>query len=108
MGNKERKPSTCEPISTIIGKVLQTCQGGQAQNARAVWGFWDRVVGETLARNAQPEAFKQRILLVHVSSSAWLQELHFMKNELIERLNQAAGARVLEDIQFKIGVLSKK
>ena len=108
MGNKERKPSTCEPISTIIGKVLQTCQGGQDQNARAVWGFWDRVVGETLARNAQPEAFKQRILLVHVSSSAWLQELHFMKNELIERLNQAAGAKVLEDIQFKIGVLSKK
>jgi predicted nucleic acid-binding Zn ribbon protein len=108
MGNKERKPSSCEPISTIIGKVLQKCQGGEGHNARAVWGFWDRVVGETLARNAQPEAFKHRILLVHVSSSAWLQELHFMKNELIERLNQAAGARVLEDIQFKIGALPKK
>ena len=108
MGKKDRKPSNCEPISTIIGNVLQTCQGGEGHNARAVWGFWDQVVGETLARNAQPEAFKQRILLVHVSSSAWLQELHFMKNELIERLNQAAGARVVEDIQLKIGALSKK
>jgi predicted nucleic acid-binding Zn ribbon protein len=108
MGNKDRKPSKCEPISAIIGNVLQTCQGGEGRNARVVWRFWDRVVGETLARNAQPEAFKQRILLVHVSSSAWLQELHFMKNELIERINQAAGDRVVDDIQFKIGALSRK
>lgn len=106
MGDKDRKQSDCEPIANIIGKVLQTCQGGEGQNARAVWDLWDRVVGEALARNAQPAAFKQRILLVHVSSSVWMQELHFLKKELITRLNQAAGDRVVEDIQFKIGSFS--
>jgi predicted nucleic acid-binding Zn ribbon protein len=108
MGRKKRKPSDCEPIANIIGNVLQACQGGEGQNARVVWDFWDRVVGETLARNAQPVAFKQRILLVHVSGSVWLQELHFQKKELITRLNHAAGGRVVEDIQFKIGILAVK
>jgi len=108
MGKKKRKPSDCEPIADIIGNVLKNCHGGEGKNARVVWDFWDRVVGETLARNAQPAAFKQRILMVHVSSSVWMQELHFLKKELIARLNQAAGGRVVEDIQFKIGMLPTK
>jgi predicted nucleic acid-binding Zn ribbon protein len=108
MAGKKRKPSDCEPIANIIGKVLQKCHGGEGQNARAVWDLWDGVVGETLARNAQPAAFKQRILMVHVSSSVWMQELHFLKKEMIKQLNQAAGARIVEDIQFKIGALPTK
>jgi hypothetical protein len=105
---RNRKQSECEPVSKIIGAVLRSCHGGDGQNARSVWTFWDRVVGETLARNAQPAAFKQRILIVHVSSSVWLQELHFRKTEMIERLNQAAGIRVVEDIRFKLGPLPEK
>jgi predicted nucleic acid-binding Zn ribbon protein len=73
-----------------------------------VWEFWDHVVGETWARNAQPAAYKGRLLLVHVSSSTWLQELHFQKADLIQRLNQAAGASVVEDIRFKLGTLPAK
>ena len=103
-----RKQSECEPVANIIGAVLRTCHGGHGHNARAVWDFWDRVVGESLASNAQPAAFKQQILVVHVSSSVWLQELHFQKNDLIERLNQAAGTKVVEDIRFKIGPLPEK
>lgn len=98
----------CAPLAESIGDVLRNCHGGEGQNAHAVWGFWDRVVGETMARNAQPAAFKQRMLLVHVSSSVWLQEMHFRKTELIERLNLAAGSRVVEDIRFKIGLLPNK
>jgi predicted nucleic acid-binding Zn ribbon protein len=43
-----------------------------------------------------------------VSSSVWLQELHFKKKELIEKLNQAAGSTVVEDIRFKLGALPEK
>jgi predicted nucleic acid-binding Zn ribbon protein len=108
MGKSDKKQPTCEPLANIIGDVLQQCQGGEGKNARVVWEYWDSVVGETLARNAQPAAFKQHTLMVHVSSSVWLQELHFRKTELIDRLNRAAGIRVVEDIRFKIGSLRIK
>lgn len=106
--SRDRKRADWEPVASIIPTVLRNCHGGEGQNARIVWTFWDRIVGESLARNAQPAAFKRRTLIVHVSSSVWLQELHFQKNELIQRLNQAAGSAVVDDIRFKIGPLPAK
>ena len=106
--SRNRKQTKCEPVANIIDAVLRNCLGGEGQNARIVWTFWDRIVGKDLAGNAQPAAFKQRILVVHVSSSVWLQELHFQKKELIHRLNEAAGNRVVDDIRFKIGPLPSK
>ena len=109
MGDKtNREKSESKPLSSIMETVLRRCQGGKGQNARLVWSFWDRVVGENLSRNAQPAAFKNTLLIVHVSSSVWLQELHFKKKELIEKLNQAAGSTVVEDIRFKLGALPEK
>ena len=67
--------------------------------------IWARAVGATIASNARPAAFKQRRLIVHVTSSVWLQELHFQKTALIERINREAGQSVLDDIQFKVGPL---
>lgn len=108
MAAKRKSLPVCAPLAESISEVLRNCHGGEGQNAHAVWGVWDRVVGEAMARNAQPAAFKQRMLLVHVSSSVWLQEMHFRKAELIERLNMAAGSRVVEEIRFKIGLLPNK
>jgi predicted nucleic acid-binding Zn ribbon protein len=106
--NRNGKRTECEPVANIIAAVLRNCHGGGGQSARTVWTFWDRIVGEHLACNAQPAAFKQRTLIVHVTSSVWLQELHFQKKDLIQRLNQAAGDRVVDDIRFKIGPLPVK
>ena len=71
----------------------------------AVWDIWAPTVGPVLAENAQPAAFKGRLLLVHVSSSVWLHQLQFMKLELIEKVNAACGKKLVEDITFKIGPL---
>ena len=107
-GKGPNKHTACEPIAGILDDLVRSCQGGAGQNARAVWDFWDGVVGERTASHAQPAAFRQRTLVVHVSSSTWLQELHFQKNELIERLNRTAGANIVEDIRFKLGSLPVK
>ena len=73
-----------------------------------VWDIWTRVMGEPLAQNTQPAAFKGKILLVHVSSSVWLHQLQFMKQDLIEKVNDACGCRLVEEIKFKIGPLESE
>jgi hypothetical protein len=40
-----------------------------------------------------------------VSSSAWLHQLHFLKTELLEKLNLGLTNQKIEDIKFKIGPL---
>jgi predicted nucleic acid-binding Zn ribbon protein len=105
MPDEKNKASNVTPLKGVLASVLRQCRRDLQQDPDFLWQIWDRAVGATIARNAQPAAFKQRLLIVHVSSSVWLQELHFQKAALIERVNQTAGRMVLEDIQFKIGPL---
>ena len=41
--------------------------------------------------------------MVNVSSAPWMQQLQFLKPELIEKLNETLGKELVEDIRFKIG-----
>ncbi len=108
MGKKSEKSSPVVHIGRILPEVLRTCRKENDTPMAAVWDIWSRAVGETMARNTQPAAFKGRLLLVHVSSSVWLHQLQFMKLELIEKINSACGQRLVKEIQFKIGPLESE
>ena len=89
-------------IGQLLKTVLRTCRPADIQLA-GVWKIWDQTVGPAIAENARPQAFKQRLLLVQVSSPDWIQQLRFLKKDLIAKLNQALGEACIEDIKFKIG-----
>ncbi|KPJ76815.1 MAG: hypothetical protein AMJ54_10255 [Deltaproteobacteria bacterium SG8_13] len=68
-----------------------------------VWELWEKAVGEIIAENARPAAFKGKILLVHVNSSPWLHQLSFLKKDILARINRELGQDLVEEIKFKIG-----
>lgn len=92
-----------EHIGNIIGNVLKTCRNDFDENLAQVWGLWDRAVGDGIAQNARPAAFKGNLLLVNVISSTWMHQLQFLKNDIIKQLNQALGKELVKEIKFKIG-----
>ncbi len=102
---KKGNASGFEPIGGVIGRVLQTCRSGADIELTRIWENWGRVVGEAVAANAQPAAFKGNLLIVHVSSSVWLQQLRFVKADMIGRANAVLGKDLVADIKFKIGPL---
>jgi hypothetical protein len=72
-----------------------------------VWGVWNQAVGETVAQQAQPSFVRGGILFVRCSSSAWMQQLHFMKGTIREELNRLLGKEVIKDIRFQMGMISR-
>lgn len=90
-------------IGNIIEGVLKQFRSESDGELTRVWHVWDEVVGETIAANAQPAAFKGDLLLVHVTSSAWIHELHFLKADIVSKLNVALGKPMVTEIKFKIG-----
>ena len=62
--------------------------------------IWNDVVGESVAKNAKPDRVEHGVLIVKVSSPTWRQELYFQKKEIIEKINQAIGKKVIRDIRF--------
>lgn len=82
-----------------------------------VFLFWDEVVGGDIAELAQPDVVRAGVLWISVPDSIWMQQLHFIKLDLLEKINQRlrADSRVqmvnadipqLDDIRFKISRIS--
>ncbi len=94
-------------IGNIIGDVLKNFRRETDVELVQVWQIWHNIVGDVIAQNAKPAAFKGRLLLVHVTSSSWIHQLQFLKKEMIAKLNHALGKTLIEDLKFKIGPLGK-
>ena len=90
-------------IGDIIDNVLQSFGQNPEMRVMEVWRLWDQILKEPIAENTRPAAFRKRLLLVHVSSSSWIQQLQFMKKDIIEKINTALGEDLVEEIKFKIG-----
>ncbi len=56
-----------------------------------VQGCWARVVGDAVAREAEPVGERAGVLTVACRSSTWAQELELLSTELLSRVNRALG-----------------
>jgi predicted nucleic acid-binding Zn ribbon protein len=101
----EPKQSDFVHIGKVISGVLKQYRTEPDFELKKVWQLWDETVGQAIADNARPAAFKGRLLIVHVNSSTWIHQLQFLKNDLISKLNEALGKPLVEEIKFKIGMV---
>jgi hypothetical protein len=66
---------------------------------------WEKTVGPQIFQQTRPEKIRNKTLYLKVSSSAWMQQLQFMKPELIEKVNAALGKEAVNNIFFNVGVI---
>jgi predicted nucleic acid-binding Zn ribbon protein len=100
---KSKKNSELVHIGNILNNVLKTCRSDCDEELSKVWSLWESAVGEVIAKNTKPEAFKGKLLLVLVNSHPWMHQLQFLKKDIINKVNQALGKELVQDIKFKIG-----
>lgn len=62
---------------------------------------WGDVVGEQIARVTVPQRIEKGVLIVHVTNAPWRAELTLRRREILERVNERAGKRMLSDIRFR-------
>ncbi|MFH2064033.1 MAG: DUF721 domain-containing protein [Pseudomonadota bacterium] len=102
MNNK--KNQELSHVGTMISGILNTCRSNRPDiEMTRIWSLWSEAIGPTIAENARPAAFKGHVLLVHVTSSPWMQQLQFLKQDIIRKLNTALGKEMVTEIKFKIG-----
>jgi len=93
-------------VKAVVKGVLRRLNLDAKMQGYAVWGVWDKAVGEAIARQAQPAFVRGGILFVKCSSSAWMQQLHFMKGIIQKELNRVLGKEVVKDIRLQIGTIA--
>lgn len=98
-----RSKSQFVPLGSLIDQILASQRKRPAGKLTLIWDAWRPAVGDIIAENACPSAIKGSVLLVHVNSSAWLQQLRFLKKDLIAKINRALNEEAVKDITFKVG-----
>ena len=59
---------------------------------------WEEAVGQKLASRATAESFTDGVLTVVVPDAAWRQEISLSRQDIIERLNEILGSRLVKDL----------
>lgn len=90
-------------IGTFLHKVLFSCREEVQNGILDLWEKWETIVGETIAGDTRPAAFKEKTLIVHVSDSVWIQQLQYLKKDIIQSINNFFDKEMVNDIKFKIG-----
>ena len=103
MKEKKEKGKEAEPIGALVNRVLGKYRQEADQEIAKLWDLWEDAVGEQIAENTRPAAFKGKILIVYVSSSTWMQQLQFLKKDMITKINTVLGEELIEEIKFRIG-----
>ena len=98
-----KKDAYVERLGDVLGKSLKRFELAPRLDEYGVWPVWNDVVGNPIARNAQPEKIRNGTLFVKVSSSVWMQQLQFMKELITEKLNHRLGSQVVKNIFFVVG-----
>jgi len=92
-----------QPVHSILGKTLRSLEIDLPLKAYSIWGAWEEIVGETIALQARPRVIRNRILFIDVSHSTWMQQLQFLKPNLIKKMNTFIGEPYIQDIRFGLG-----
>ncbi|MDI6753971.1 MAG: DUF721 domain-containing protein [Thermodesulfobacteriota bacterium] len=99
------RKQTKKPVS--LGEVLKIYFRDNGLKGKLeeqkILDIWEAVVGDAVATRTQPIRVKNRVLYVTVSNSVWMQQLHFMKELIIKKLNERTGSDFLQDLRFFFG-----
>ena len=98
------EPGSAEP--RLIGDSLSgvTKRFGLAAPSvlTVVFAQWSDVVGQPLATHALPIGLRGTVLTIEVDEPAWATELHFLRDDLLARLNQATGPGIISEVVVQV------
>ena len=91
-----------EAIAQVLSRLLRRLGlEGDLVGWRAVQE-WPDVVGPRVSHHTRAVDFRDGTLRVEVEGSAWMQELGYLKRDLIKRINQHLGSELVRDVRFVV------
>lgn len=105
-GLPERKmrPDRWQSPADLVPKLMQRLGLRERLHETEVIDAWSKIVGEFIAAHSAPVALREGILYVRVLQPALHYELEQVsKIEILRKLKQRFGTKVIRDIRFRVG-----
>lgn len=63
--------------------------------------LWPKLVGERVASHAKAVAFRDGVLVVEVESTAWMNELTYLRTRIVRDLNRELGSDTVREVRLQ-------
>ncbi|MFV0405975.1 MAG: DUF721 domain-containing protein [Propioniciclava sp.] len=82
-----------DPVSVgdALEGVISDRGWGTEINVHLLLGRWVELVGAAVAEHSTPESYRDGVLKVRTSSTAWASQLRLMAPQLVARMNSSLG-----------------
>ena len=95
-----RRPAA---VADLLSAILRGTPAEKRLREGEIWLVWESAVGSRIASHTSPAAFRDGTLTVAVDSAPWMQQLSFMKKELIAKVNEQLGEEMVQELYLKAG-----
>ena len=100
---KKNPRARLQPIGDILFAAMKKRGLAAKLEENALFKLWPKAVGAQIAAQTEPERWHMGTLFVKTTSSIWVQQLHFMKEDILQKMNALAGKTAVKEIMFTIG-----
>jgi predicted nucleic acid-binding Zn ribbon protein len=87
---RPRKQQTKPAMQAVLSLLKKMGLTDQARRLR-ITAAWAMAVGPEIAARTEPLSFRRGVLTVRSASAAWQNELTFLKDDIISRVNHVLG-----------------
>lgn len=92
-------------IGNVLSQLLAKNGYAQLQTAASCEAAWRQAAGPKLEKDTRPGNVRGGVLDVLVRNSAVLQELTFVKQQLVRKLAELAPDQKIKQVKFRVGNL---
>jgi predicted nucleic acid-binding Zn ribbon protein len=95
------RKSNTQPIHEVIRDLLREMDIDRKLKEVSLVSQWESLMGRTVAIRTSQIYIRNRILYVYVTSSVLKSELLMMRQDIVDRLNENAGERLIEQVVIR-------
>jgi hypothetical protein len=91
-----------EQAGRVLGKLKLTKQGvSDEELARSAWPV---AVGKKIALRTHAVGLVRNRLVVNVEDAVWQRQLWALREQILQRMQDVLGRKVIEEVEFKIAI----
>ena len=95
------RKSNTQTIESVIREYLKEMNIDQKLKEVGIVSQWEKLMGKTVSSRTSQIYIRNRILYIHVTSSVLKNELLMIRQAIIEKINEEAGEKVVEQLVIK-------
>lgn len=111
MAPRLRKKRQLSPLSDnsndVFSRILHNCGLSEQAWRLKIFLAWEEAVGPSIAKRTAVQSWSRGVLVVKAASPTWQQELMYLRQTIIDKINAAMKKRTVTDLKVISGHLPR-